>query len=96
MPRAEALALTHRLKRGTIGVTLAAFLALAGLAAAHVTGVTAAASQSPPSNAPSSSNDGSQPATQQNNPFFGNSPSGGTFGPSGSSSQAPVTGTGTS
>ena len=95
MPKAEALALTRRLKRGTVGVTLAAFLALAGLAAAHITDVTAASQSTSPTNVPSSSNDGSQPATQQNNPFFGNPPSGGTFGPSGGS-QTPVTGTGTS
>lgn len=95
MSKQEALALTRWLKRVTIGAALAAFMALAGLAGAHVTGITSASQSSPSSTAPGSTDGSSQPATQQNNPFFGNQPGGGSFG-SGSGSQNPVTGTSTS
>lgn len=83
MPRIQALALAGRLKRWTIALAVAAFVAFVGLAAGHVTGVTAAAS--------SSSNN----ATQQNNGddnggFFGgqqnNGSNGGFFGSGGSGS----------
>lgn len=96
MPKAEAMALTRRLKRGTVWVALLSFLALAGLAAAHAVGVTSAAPSA--SNSGTSGGDDQQPSTQQNNPFFGSQPGSGPFGSGGggSSGGLPVTGTSTS
>ncbi|HLZ24159.1 MAG TPA: hypothetical protein VKQ30_18755 [Ktedonobacterales bacterium] len=93
MSKAEALALTRLLKRGTVGVALAAFLALAGLAGAHAVGAASASSSSTES---SGGINGQQPSTQQSNPFFGSQSGGGSFGSDGSGSQAPIAGTGVS
>lgn len=89
MPRVQALALAGRLKRWSIGLAVAAFVAFVGLAAGHVTGVTAA--QANPS-APSTN------SSQQNNGddggFFGGQQgnnNGGFFGSGGSG--APSSGT---
>jgi len=88
MPKAQALAITRRLKRWVIGGTLAAFLGLAGLAAAHVTGVTATGSSDTGTDGtsaqPSNSNDGGG--------FFGPQPGFGTGG----GAQSPFSGTGAS
>jgi hypothetical protein len=94
MPRHHALALAGQLKRWSVALAVAAFAAFVGLAAAHVTGVTAAQSNS--STAPNTN------ATQRNNGddggFFGgrgdDGDGGGFFGPSGNSGAgAPSTGT---
>src|SRR5260221_10552939 len=71
MPRVEALALTHRLKRRLLVASLGTFALLVGLTAQHITGVTAAAVSSSQS--------------QQSSGDDGNTQSGGFFGsPSGS------------
>ncbi len=88
MPRDEAEALTKRLKRGAVWCSLAAFLALIGLVAQHVTGVTAA--QASPSTGGGSNSQ--TPSDQQGGGFFGNQPGNGSFG-SGGSSQSPISGT---
>jgi hypothetical protein len=90
LPRDEALSLTRRLKRSAIWCSAAAFLALLGLAASHVTGVTAAQTNSANdsgSNSQSSSN-------SQNGGFFGNGGDNGGFGPGSTGlPQSPVSGT---
>ena len=67
MPHIQARALAGRLKRWSIGLAVAAFVAFVGLAAGHVTGVTAA--QAGPSATPNTN------ASQQNGDddggFFG-------------------------
>lgn len=90
MPRAQALALTLRIKRWLIGGTLAAFVSLAALAAAHATGVTAQAGAT----STGSGDNGAQPANNDDGGggFFGTQPA---FG-SGGGSQSPMSGTGTS
>jgi hypothetical protein len=102
MPRDEAQSIIRRLKRTTVGAALAAFVVLVGLAAQHVTGVTAAAQSAPPSQnnnpfgqsaAPRGDDGGffgNGNGTQQNNGgFFGSGGGGGSF-------QSPATSTGTS
>lgn len=95
MPKAQALALTQRLKRWLISGTLAAFVSLAALAAAHATGVTAQAGAT----STGSGDNNAQPANNNDDGggFFGTQPSFGSpgFG-SGGGSQAPISGTGTS
>ena len=95
MPHIQALALAGRLKRWSIGLAVAAFVTFVGLAAGHVTGVTAA--QAGSSATPNTN------ASQQNNGddggFFGgehnNGNNGGGFFGSGSSG-SPSSGTGVS
>ncbi|HLJ81084.1 MAG TPA: hypothetical protein VKT52_06325, partial [Ktedonobacterales bacterium] len=95
MSKAEALALTHRLKRGAVWAALGVFAVLAGLVGAHVVG-SASASAASPSTESSGSTDDKQPSIQQNNPFFGSQSGGGSFGSNGGNSQSPVTGSGVS
>jgi hypothetical protein len=92
MPRVEALALTHRLKRRLLVASLGTFALLVGLTAQHITGVTSAAASSSQSQQ-SSGDDGNN----QSGGFFG-SPSGSggsSFGSGGGPSSA-VSGTSTS
>ncbi|HEU5439882.1 MAG TPA: hypothetical protein VFU88_11385 [Ktedonobacterales bacterium] len=94
MPKVQALALTQRLKRWLIGGTLAAFVSLAALAAAHATGVTAQAGAT----STGSGDTSAQPANNDDGGgFFGTQPGFGSpgFG-SGGGSQSPMSGTGTS
>lgn len=92
MPRAEALALTHRLKRRLLVASLGTFALLAGLTAQHITGVTAASASSSQSQQSSSDDSNSQSGG-----FFGSSSGSGgsSFGSGGGSSSA-VSGTSTS
>lgn len=92
MPHIQALALAGRLKRWSIGLAVAAFVAFVGLAAGHVTGVTAAQAGS----SSSSSNNASQQNNGDDGGFFGgehnNGNNGGGFFGSGSSG-SPSSGT---
>ncbi len=95
MPRVQALELLGRLKRWSIALAVAAFVAFVGLAAGHVTGVTAAQAGSS-----SSSNTNASPPEHHDDDggFFGgqqnNGNGGGFFGSGGSG--APSSGTSTS
>lgn len=85
MPRVHALALAGRLKRWSIALAVAAFVAFVGLAAGHVTGVTAAQAGS----SSSSSNNASPQNNDDDGGFFGgqnNNNGGGFFGSGGSGS----------
>lgn len=94
MPRIQALALAGRLKRWSISLAIAAFVAFVGLAASHITGVTAAqaGSSATPSSSSSQQNNGDDGGFfggEQNN---GNSSNNGGFFGSGSSG-SPASGT---
>lgn len=96
MPHIQARALAGRLKRWSIGLAVAAFVAFVGLAAGHVTGVTAAQAGS----SSSSSNNASQQNNDDGGGFFGgqhnNGNNGGGFFGSGGSGSSPSSGTGAS
>lgn len=93
MPHVQARALAGRLKRWSIGLAVAAFVAFVGLAAGHVTGVTAAQAGS----SSSSNNNASQQNNGDDGGFFGgehnNGNNGGGFFGSGGSGSSPSSGT---
>src|SRR5258706_814476 len=89
MPRVEALALTHRLKRRLLVASLGTFALLVGLTAQHITRVTAASVSSSQSQQ-STGDDGNT----QSGGFFGSpSGSGGSSFGSGGGPPAPARGT---
>lgn len=74
MPKAQALELVRWLKRGLVVASIVGFTALSALVASHITGVTANANNTAPSQFQPS-----QPAQQQGGNFF-NQQGGSNFG----------------